>query len=209
MSNRTLFNCKVVMAGALLASVSWGRAMANDIYYSCGISEQNVLQIQNQLKFVVNLPDANGGIFKPNRMWSAIVDEQADHAPGPERRCDRAERGDGVLDDLQHAVAEHQVGGAGGDQALHRRQVSLPTLDQITHTALGCPPVEGGQRIGARIDDGDAVAALRQRNREPPGAATGVQDRQRRSGGGDQPVESGLQPVPDDDAAHRRPRGRA
>ena len=76
MSNRTLFNCKVVMAGALLASVSWGRAMANDIYYSCGISEQNVLQIQNQLKFVVNLPDANGGIFKPNRMWSAIVDRE-------------------------------------------------------------------------------------------------------------------------------------
>ena len=56
MSNRTLFNCKVVMAGALLASVSWGRAMANDLYYSCGIAEQNVLQIQNQLKFVVNLP---------------------------------------------------------------------------------------------------------------------------------------------------------
>lgn len=69
-------NSKVVLAGALLASLSWGRAMGNDIYYSCGISEQNVLQIQNQLKFVVNLPDANGGIFKPNRMWSAIVDRE-------------------------------------------------------------------------------------------------------------------------------------
>jgi len=32
------------------------------------------LQIQDQLAVVVNLPDANGGIFKPNLMWSAVVD---------------------------------------------------------------------------------------------------------------------------------------
>ena len=32
--------------------------------------------MQSQLKTVVNLSDANGGIFKPNRMWSAIVDRQ-------------------------------------------------------------------------------------------------------------------------------------
>jgi hypothetical protein len=31
-------------------------------------------QIQDQLAVVVNLPDANGGIFKPNLMWSAVVD---------------------------------------------------------------------------------------------------------------------------------------
>ena len=28
------------------------------------------------LATVVNLPDANGGLFKPNRMWSAVVDRQ-------------------------------------------------------------------------------------------------------------------------------------
>jgi uncharacterized protein GlcG (DUF336 family) len=33
-----------------------------------------VTAIQSQLAIVVKLPDANGGIFKPNRMWSAVVD---------------------------------------------------------------------------------------------------------------------------------------
>jgi uncharacterized protein GlcG (DUF336 family) len=42
----------------------------------CGISSSVVRAIQAQLKTVVNLSDANGGIFKPNRMWSAIVDRQ-------------------------------------------------------------------------------------------------------------------------------------
>jgi hypothetical protein len=42
--------------------------------YGCGISAQTVNTIQSQLATVVNLPDANGGIFKPNLMWSAVVD---------------------------------------------------------------------------------------------------------------------------------------
>jgi uncharacterized protein GlcG (DUF336 family) len=54
----------------------WGHANANDLYYPCAIAENIVLQIQAQLNAVVSLPDANGGIFKPNRMWSAIVDRQ-------------------------------------------------------------------------------------------------------------------------------------
>jgi len=32
--------------------------------------------LQSKLATVIALPDANGGIFKPNRMWSAIVDRQ-------------------------------------------------------------------------------------------------------------------------------------
>ena len=35
-----------------------------------------VQAVQKQLKTVVNLSDGNGGIFKPNRMWAAIVDRQ-------------------------------------------------------------------------------------------------------------------------------------
>jgi uncharacterized protein GlcG (DUF336 family) len=61
---------------AVIGAMSWGHAMANNLYYPCGIAENTVLQIQAQLDFVVKLPDANGGIFKPNRMWSAIVDRQ-------------------------------------------------------------------------------------------------------------------------------------
>jgi uncharacterized protein GlcG (DUF336 family) len=40
----------------------------------CSIPKGIVDNIQNQLAIVVALPDANGGIFKPNRMWSAVVD---------------------------------------------------------------------------------------------------------------------------------------
>jgi len=42
----------------------------------CGIPSSTVNSIQSHLATVINLPDANGGIFKPNRMWSAIVDRQ-------------------------------------------------------------------------------------------------------------------------------------
>jgi uncharacterized protein GlcG (DUF336 family) len=40
----------------------------------CTLGSAVVAKIQQQLKPVTQLPDANGGIFKPNRMWSAIVD---------------------------------------------------------------------------------------------------------------------------------------
>jgi uncharacterized protein GlcG (DUF336 family) len=61
---------------AVIGAMFWGHAMASDLYYPCGIAENTVLLIQGQLDLVVKLPDANGGIFKPNRMWSAIVDRQ-------------------------------------------------------------------------------------------------------------------------------------
>ena len=40
----------------------------------CNIPVTTVKQIQAQLDTVVHLSDGNGGIFKPNLMWSAIVD---------------------------------------------------------------------------------------------------------------------------------------
>jgi uncharacterized protein GlcG (DUF336 family) len=58
---------------------------------ACGIPNGIVQLVQSQLKTVVNLSDANGGIFKPNRMWSAVVDREgvlcsvkssAEFAPG-------------------------------------------------------------------------------------------------------------------------------
>jgi uncharacterized protein GlcG (DUF336 family) len=41
---------------------------------SCSIPSSVVQRVQSQLAIVVNLSDANGGLFKPNLMWSAIVD---------------------------------------------------------------------------------------------------------------------------------------
>src|SRR6202051_251642 len=42
----------------------------------CSIPAATVSAVQATLATVIALPDANGGIFKPNRMWSAIVDRQ-------------------------------------------------------------------------------------------------------------------------------------
>ncbi len=58
---------------ALLMLVAPAAAYADS---GCAVPQGIVRAVQDQLKTVVNLSDANGGIFKPNRMWSAIVDRQ-------------------------------------------------------------------------------------------------------------------------------------
>ena len=40
----------------------------------CQLSSDVVANVQAQLASVVNSPDSNGGLFTPNRMWSAVVD---------------------------------------------------------------------------------------------------------------------------------------
>jgi uncharacterized protein GlcG (DUF336 family) len=42
--------------------------------HECAIPATTVASIQAQLAKVIHFPDANGGIFAPNRMWSAVVD---------------------------------------------------------------------------------------------------------------------------------------
>jgi uncharacterized protein GlcG (DUF336 family) len=41
---------------------------------NCQVPAQTVANIQAQLATVAKLPDHNGGLFSPNRMWSAVVD---------------------------------------------------------------------------------------------------------------------------------------
>jgi uncharacterized protein GlcG (DUF336 family) len=42
----------------------------------CSIPATVVSNLQSTLANVVNNPDKNGGLFTPNRMWSAVVDRQ-------------------------------------------------------------------------------------------------------------------------------------
>ena len=60
-----------VMAGLLVASVAPAHA---DDGNGCSLSRSVINKVQTQLLPVTHLGDANGGIFKPNRMWSAVVD---------------------------------------------------------------------------------------------------------------------------------------
>jgi uncharacterized protein GlcG (DUF336 family) len=70
----TMKKCFAVLPFAvLLALPTLSQAQ---IALNCGIPAATVAALQAKLATVIALPDANGGIFKPNRMWSAIVDRQ-------------------------------------------------------------------------------------------------------------------------------------
>jgi uncharacterized protein GlcG (DUF336 family) len=43
---------------------------------NCGIPSTTVSKLQAKLATVVNESDGNGGLFQPNRMWSAVVDRK-------------------------------------------------------------------------------------------------------------------------------------
>jgi len=57
----------------LLLAIGTTSAQADS---ACAIPAGAIDTVQAQLRVVVNLSDGNGGIFKPNRMWSAIVDRK-------------------------------------------------------------------------------------------------------------------------------------
>jgi uncharacterized protein GlcG (DUF336 family) len=60
----------------VLLSAQPAISMADGDWHECGIPAATVSTVQAKLAIVINLSDANGGIFKPNRMWSAIVDRK-------------------------------------------------------------------------------------------------------------------------------------
>jgi uncharacterized protein GlcG (DUF336 family) len=69
----TMKKSLVISAFALLVAQPM-LSQAEDRDRDCDIPAATVSAVQVTLATVINLKDANGGIFKPNRMWSAIVD---------------------------------------------------------------------------------------------------------------------------------------
>jgi uncharacterized protein GlcG (DUF336 family) len=63
-----------IIAGVVVSPAALVRAEDEDA--RCNLSREVIQQIQRQLLPVTQLPDGNGGIFTPNRMWSAVVDRQ-------------------------------------------------------------------------------------------------------------------------------------
>ncbi len=72
-------------------------------------------------------------------------------------------------------MAEHQVGLV-GDHVGQPGQVALDAGDPVGDVALGRPPAQRGERVGAGVDHGDLVALLGEPDREPAGAAADVDD---------------------------------
>lgn len=64
---------KTSIAAAMLVSIAVP-ALAGGQGSGCSLSPSIIKTVQTQLKKVTQLPDHNGGLFKPNRMWSAVVD---------------------------------------------------------------------------------------------------------------------------------------
>jgi uncharacterized protein GlcG (DUF336 family) len=60
----------------LAVFILFAGTMAAHAQEKCSLPVGVAYAVQSQLKTVVNLSDSNGGIFGPNRMWSAIVDRQ-------------------------------------------------------------------------------------------------------------------------------------
>jgi uncharacterized protein GlcG (DUF336 family) len=58
----------------ILSGTTAAQAWDDPLPASCQIPSDTVSNVQAQLAIVVKEPDQNGGLFGPNRMWSAIVD---------------------------------------------------------------------------------------------------------------------------------------
>jgi len=122
-----------------------------------------------------------------------LGDQQAEHSPGPHHAGQGRQRGGRVVDDLEDAVAQDDVGAVGPDDVEQAGQVALPAGDR--DVVLASPAVECGQGVGAGIDHGDPVTERTDPDREATGASTDVEDVAR-------PVlHDGLEPGPDHGAA--------
>jgi uncharacterized protein GlcG (DUF336 family) len=72
--NKTLVIYSIVILAALMAFAR--PSLADERASACDIPQAVVDNLQSKLAIVVNASDHNGGLFKPNRMWSAIVDRK-------------------------------------------------------------------------------------------------------------------------------------
>src|SRR5271163_3710744 len=69
---------KAFWIAAVIAVTGASGAMAQNwgAQGQCAVPTATVNLVQSKLATVINIPDHNGGLFAPNRMWSAIVDRK-------------------------------------------------------------------------------------------------------------------------------------
>jgi hypothetical protein len=106
-------------------------------------------------------------------------------------------------------VAQHHVGRAGLDVRLEVGNVTLDPGDQVGDAGLVGAPVEGRERVGTRVDDGDRVALPGQPDGEAAGAAADVDDPGTLLVEGRRVLQPALDGVPDDAGAHQLTTGAA
>jgi uncharacterized protein GlcG (DUF336 family) len=72
----TSISVLAIVFGLNVAHLSLAGESDDDPGARCMLPQGTVSLVEKQLNNVVNLNDGNGGIFKPNRMWAAIVDRE-------------------------------------------------------------------------------------------------------------------------------------
>jgi len=136
----------------------------------------------------------------------ALRDEQAEQPSRAQRGKGVVDRGGRVVDVLQDAVAEHQVGAGGADRRHDLAGVSLLGVDPVGDACLGRTALQRGERVRAGVEHHDPVPQPGDRDGETAGATADVHDVELPTarGGplGDQRVEG----VPDDGGPDRRAR---
>ena len=113
-------------------------------------------------------PGQHGGV--------PLADHQGEGAAGAQDRGDRLQGTGRVVDETEHAVAQHQVDATLGSQLAEVAEVALETGDPVGDTFLVGPAGQGGEGVGAGVDDRDPVALGGDADRETAGAATDVED---------------------------------
>ena len=110
---------------------------------------------------------------------------EAHLAAGAHGAGDLAEGHRRVVDDLEHPVAEREVEpavvGRRGQHLVQQVAVALDAADPVADAGGVGAAAQGGERVGAGVDDGDVVAEPGERDGEHPAAAADVEDAQRRA----------------------------
>ncbi|ALE58916.1 heme-binding protein [Paraburkholderia sp. RL17-368-BIF-A] len=73
---RTSVPLLAITCGLIVAQPSLAAENDDDTGGHCMLPQGTISLVEKQLYTVVGLTDGNGGIFKPNRMWAAIVDRE-------------------------------------------------------------------------------------------------------------------------------------
>ena len=114
----------------------------------------------------------------------AVGGREAHLAAGAEGAGDLAEGDRGVVDDLEDVVAQRQVVAAAaaarcGRTSCRRSPSPWRPRTRVADPGGVGPAAEGGEGVGAGVDDGDVVAEPGQRDGEHAAAPADVEDPQR------------------------------
>src|SRR5271163_1502722 len=151
-------------ASGAMAQENWGGLG------QCALPGATINLVQSKLATVINIPDHNGGLFAPNRMWSAIVDRKgvlcsvinSNNDPWPGSRdiaIAKATTANGFSNSALALSTANLYGPTQPGGSLYGLNNSNPFNPWFNPQNSGIGFVPGGQVIGALGVSGDTSCA--------------------------------------------------